>query len=96
MINQRSGYIVFDVKVLARKRRNKIIFSGEDVLVELKSAPAEDMANRELVRYFSDKLSIPQKCLSILRGRSSRNKVIKAEGITREKFLELAVKNTSR
>lgn len=96
MISQKSGHIVFDVKVFPRSSKNKVIVSGEDISVKIKSPPAEGLANRELIRFFSDLLSISRKSISILRGLSSRNKVIKAEGIDREDFLNLLIKNMEK
>lgn len=89
MISQKSQGVLFDVRVFPRSGVNRISLSGDNISVKLKSAPAGGMANRELVRLLSGLLSVPQKNISILRGMSSRNKVVEAQGITREELIDL-------
>jgi hypothetical protein len=93
MISQKAGHIVFDVRVSPGKSINKIKVCGEEISVYIKSPPADGMANRELVRYLSGLLSMPVNRISILRGMTSRNKIIRADGITRDEFLALITKN---
>jgi uncharacterized protein (TIGR00251 family) len=89
MISQKSQGVLFDVRVYPKSGINQISLTGDNISVKLKSAPAEGMANRELIRYLSGLLSLPQKNISILRGMSSRNKVIEAQGITKEELVDL-------
>ncbi len=89
MITQKEGYILFDIKVVPRSPRNKMEADGENLRLRITPAPVDGKANKAVIDYLSGFLSLPQKSISILRGEASRNKLVRADGITRDKFLTL-------
>jgi uncharacterized protein (TIGR00251 family) len=55
---------------------------GDDRIRLRLSAPArEGKANRELVLYLSAVLNVPKTAITILRGESSRHKLVSVQGV---------------
>ncbi len=70
------------LSVIPKSGRSELKFDGKTIKVWLKSAPEDGKANDELVRTLADKLSIPKKYIRIVRGFSSRKKVVDILGVT--------------
>jgi uncharacterized protein (TIGR00251 family) len=56
--------------------------------VKISAPPVDDAANRAIIEFFSDLLSLPKSCLHIISGGKSRDKVLRIEGISLERFRE--------
>ncbi len=91
MITQKDGYILFDIRIVPRSSINKLEKNGENLRLKITSAPVEGEANKALILFLSRFLSLPQKSISIERGLSSRNKLIRADGITKEQFISITM-----
>jgi uncharacterized protein (TIGR00251 family) len=50
--------------------------------VRVSAPPVDGKANRALLKYLGDVLSVPVNRLSISRGESSRAKTVRVEGLT--------------
>ena len=74
--------IIFKVKVEPRSSRKGTSGPVGDVLkVRVNSPPVGGAANEELVEIISEEFGIKKSAIKIIRGQSSRNKVIEIEGI---------------
>ena len=70
------------VRVTPRSRYDKVIgYKDGTVLIRLKALPVKGAANRALVKLIADRLSLPKSAVTVVRGRSSRMKVIDVEGL---------------
>lgn len=74
------------IKVIPKSGRSELKFEGNSLKVWLKSAPADGKANEELVRTLADKLGILRSEIEILRGFSSKNKIVDILGLTLEEI----------
>ncbi len=54
---------------------------GDTLKIRLNSPPVGGAANKELVEILSEELGIRKTALNIIKGRSSRDKVIEIEGM---------------
>ncbi|MCK5599265.1 DUF167 domain-containing protein [bacterium] len=65
------------IKVIP-KARKKMIKTGNDgvIRVYLNSPPADGKANKELIQYLSGELSIQKTSITIIKGASTRDKVL--------------------
>lgn len=68
--------IVIHVKVQPRSSRRGIEIKGDDIKVRLKSPPIDNKANEELIEVLADELGVKKGSISIIRGLSSRQKVL--------------------
>jgi len=68
--------------------RNEIVGFSDGVLgVKVAAPPVKGQANRELVAFLSQVLGVSQSRLAILRGHTSRNKLISVGGLSQEEVL---------
>jgi uncharacterized protein (TIGR00251 family) len=54
---------------------------GDAVLIRLAAPPVEGAANEALVAYLSDALGLPRRSVTIVSGKTSRDKRVRIEGL---------------
>ena len=75
----------FRIKVHPRAKKNAITGEvGGSLKVSLTAPPVEGKANEACIDFFARLLKVPRSSVSIAAGQSSRNKVIRVEGLTAE------------
>ncbi len=68
---------IFNVRVVPRARLNKIVDDGcGNVRVYTTAAPTDGAANTAVVKLLSEYWDVPKTRIKILRGATSRTKVI--------------------
>jgi len=73
------------VQVSPRARKSALAGVREGILfVRLAAPPVDGAANEELVVVLARALSLPKQNVSVLRGKSSRRKLIEVRGLTAE------------
>lgn len=74
--------ITVTVKVTPNSSRNALSLDlGDRLAVKLMSPAVEGKANKQLLKFMGKKLGVPPSSISILRGHSSREKVLFVQGI---------------
>ena len=67
--------------------RNELAGFSEGVLrVKVAAPPVKGKANKELITFLAQKLGLSKGDLIILKGHTSRNKLISIAGLTREEL----------
>lgn len=80
------------IKVNPNSPRNEVAGYAEGILkLRLAAPPVRDKANKELVDFLSQLLGLRKSDISILRGHTSRNKVVAISGLTREEVIKRLV-----
>ncbi len=78
------------VQVYPNAIKNEIVDLSDGVLrVKLSAPPVKGKANRELVAFLSRLLGLKKDSISIIKGYTTRNKVIVIDGLSQEHALEL-------
>lgn len=78
------------VSVLPRSSRSKIVGVHDGALkLKLTKPPVDGAANAECCTVLAKYLGIPKSQVSVVRGATSRRKVVLVEGISEKKILEL-------
>ena len=78
------------VRVIPRARRDEIAGERDGrVLVRLTAPPVEGAANAALCRLVARRARVPARSVSIVRGHSSRDKVIQVDGIAADELRAL-------
>ena len=81
--------VLLHVKVQPRAARNEV---GEVLVHELKikvtAPPVDSAANEALVKFLAEVLDCPRNAVQLLRGETSRHKVILIRGLTAELVAE--------
>lgn len=72
--------LIIEVKVVPSSGRTcACLDASNKIKIYLKSAPEQNKANDELIKYLAKALGAPRSVLTIVAGATSRNKKIKIE-----------------
>ncbi len=90
MFNESRDSITFSVKVIPRAARDEIVgVEGDAVKIRLKAPPVQGRANEQLVKFLAQELGVTRAQVEIVRGESSRHKVVRVRGVTLVKIKQL-------
>ncbi|WKZ28722.1 MAG: DUF167 domain-containing protein [Patescibacteria group bacterium] len=74
------------VKVIPKSGRSELKFEGNLLKVWIKSAPEDGKANDELIRTLAKIFDLPRARIKIVKGKSTKNKLVDIEGISIEEM----------
>ena len=57
---------------------------GDAVKIKLRAPAVEGKANAALIRFLAEQLGLPRQSIALERGHSSRDKLIRIDGLTAE------------
>lgn len=87
-VSDRGDCITFSVRVRPRASRSALAGEIDGALgIRLAAPPVDGAANEELIRLLSSVFSVPRSRISIISGLSSRNKVVRIEGVSVVDFM---------
>ncbi len=85
-ITETKGCVTFSVRVVPRSSRNQIVgVEGGALKIKLTAPPVEGAANAALVEFVAERLGVRRSVVSIISGDKARNKIVRVNGVTREK-----------
>ncbi|WP_312856372.1 DUF167 domain-containing protein [Nocardioides pelophilus] len=77
---QRDGSWQLSVRVQPGASRTEVAGEyGEQLRIRLQAPPVDGRANAALVGFVADQLGLPRAAVSVVRGESSRSKVLRIE-----------------
>lgn len=89
MFQESANGVSFRVKVIPRAKRDEIVGVENDaVKIRLNAPPVEGRANEALVKFLAQTLGIARSNVEIVRGDSSRHKVVRVRGIRVDQIRE--------
>lgn len=72
-----------DLKVVPNAPRNEVAgWLGEALKIKVHAPALEGRANDELCEFLADKLGLPRRAVTLLRGEKSRQKTVRLDGLT--------------
>ena len=75
----------FAIKAIPNAPRNEVVgWLGDALKVKVHAPPVEGRANEALCEFLADTLGLPRRGVSVLRGDTSRQKILRIDGLTRE------------
>jgi len=82
-IRDTASGATFSVKVHPRAKKDAIAgIVGDALKLALTAPPVEGKANEACIRFFAEFLRVPRSSVTIAAGETSRNKVIRVQGLT--------------
>jgi uncharacterized protein (TIGR00251 family) len=73
------------VKVIPGASRNEICgWLGEMAKVKLSAPPVDGRANDALVEFLAETLGLPRRAITLVRGETARQKLVRIEGLALE------------
>jgi len=85
-IREDESRLIVPVRVTPRARRNALALEGETLRAWLTAPPVEGAANAALLALLAERLGLPKRAVTLLRGETSREKLVAIEGISAEQF----------
>lgn len=77
------------VQVQPRASRNQVAGEQDGCLkVKLTAPPVEGEANQALINFLANALAIPKKSIHIVKGETSRHKLIDISGLSASEFID--------
>ena len=77
-----STHSDFAVKINPRSSRNKLTLEGSLVRAWVTSPPVDGEANEALIKLLSKTLGVAPSLISIVRGETGRDKIVRVQGKT--------------
>ncbi len=88
--------ITVDVRVQPGARRNEVLGFRDNILyARVTATPEKGRANQALLMLMADTLGISRSALSIIRGQTSRNKVMAIQGLSLEELKNILERDVS-
>ena len=73
---------VLAIKAIPNAPRSEVVgWLGEALKVKVHAPPVEGKANEELCAFLAEKLGLPKRAVSVLRGDTSRQKSVRIDGL---------------
>lgn len=70
------------IKAIPNAPRTEIVgWLGDALKVKVHAPPIEGRANDALCKYLADHLGLPRRAVTVLRGDTSRQKLVRIEGL---------------
>jgi len=74
--------VLLSVKLQPRASKNEIIgVMGNELRIKVMAPPVDAAANQALLRLLADTLDCPRGNVELVRGHTSRHKVVKLHGV---------------
>lgn len=87
-LREQSDGVLLSVKLQPRASANEIGEPmGNELRIKVTAAPVDSAANEALVRFLAEKLDCARNCVELVRGQTSRHKLIKLHGVTNSEVL---------
>lgn len=83
------------VRVTPRARRNAIALEGDTLRVWLTAPPVDGAANAALLALLAERLGIPKRAVTLVRGETAREKVVAIEGVSVETLRQRLANNSA-
>jgi uncharacterized protein (TIGR00251 family) len=87
LLTPKDGAVRFEVHAKPRAKKSKVIGErGDAVEIALAAPPVDGAANEELVRFVASVLAVRQRDIEVVRGETSREKLLAVTGLTPEEI----------
>lgn len=78
------------IKLTPKSHRNEIVgWEGDELKVRVRAVPEKGKANEALLSLLAESLDVPQSCLTLLSGATSRHKRVLIKGYSNEDIRKL-------
>ena len=84
-VTEKDGAVSFQITVQPRAARSEVVGDHAGAIkVRLAAPPVDGKANHECIRFFSELLRVPRNAVKIVKGLSSKRKVISVSDVNAE------------
>jgi uncharacterized protein (TIGR00251 family) len=80
---EKDGAVRFEVHAKPRSKKSRIVGERDDAVeIALAAPPVDGAANEELVRFVAKVLAVPRRNVELVRGDTSRAKLVAVSGLS--------------
>lgn len=80
---EKDGAVRFEVHAKPRAKKSRVVGDrGDAIEIALAAPPVDGAANEELIRFLSRVLDVAKREIQLVRGESSREKLVAITGLT--------------
>lgn len=84
-LRSQSDGVFLSVKVQPRASRNEIGgLHGNELKIAVTAPPVDSAANQAVVEFLAESLGLQRRAVTLVRGQTSRHKVLRLDGLTAE------------
>jgi len=84
-LRSQPGGVFLSVKVQPRASRNDVGgLHGSELKVAVTAPPVDSAANQAVVELIAEILGLPRRAVTLVRGQTSRRKILRLDGLTAE------------
>lgn len=84
-----EDFFLLKIRAIPNAKKTQVVgFLGDAVKIKVQAVPEGGRANKELETFLAETLGLPRKNVSVQVGETSRDKLIRLEGISREQALK--------
>ena len=77
-----AGACTLAIKAVPNAPRSEVVgWLGEALKVKIHAPPVEGRANEALCEFLADQLGLPRRAVTLQRGDTSRQKIVRIEGL---------------
>lgn len=88
-LRRQSDGVWLAIKLQPRASANEIGKPmGNELRIKVTAPPVDSAANEALIRLLAEKLNCARNCVELVRGNTSRHKLIRLRGLTAEEVLK--------
>lgn len=78
-----AGSCTLAIKAIPNAPRSEVIgWLGDALKVKVHAPPVEGRANEVLREFLADRLGVPRRAVTVLRGDTSRQKLLRIDGLS--------------
>jgi uncharacterized protein (TIGR00251 family) len=78
--------MLISVKVIPRSSKNGLEWEQGTLKARLTAPPVDGAANAALISLLAEKLDLPKRRVTVVRGATARQKVVEIEGLSAEEI----------
>ena len=88
-LREQSGSVWLSVKLQPRASKNEILGpQGNELRIRVTAPPVDSAANAALIEFLAERLDCPRGRITLVRGQTSRHKVLLLSGATTRDVLK--------
>jgi uncharacterized protein len=78
-----DDFCTLAIKAIPNAPRNEVVgWLGDALKVKVHAPPVEGRANEVLCEFLAETLDLPRRAITVLRGDTARQKVVRIQGLT--------------
>jgi uncharacterized protein (TIGR00251 family) len=82
-LQEQNNGLLLAIRVQPRASRTELAgILGAELKIKVTAPPVDSAANDALVAFLADTLDLPKRAVTLIRGQTSRHKVLRLEGLT--------------